>query len=171
MAVGDNEMLMRKVVPQKEIVDFNSMSESFSTPERFIDVIKKISGEDNLPLVFPFLPDYFKARNEGLVTNSETRDSELSLPEKLYDSETYIDSPELRGPMEEVLLTYEKERVRQGLGRKFVLGETWSPHLERDLIMYTKYQLVNWRKWKLENINVNCQIHRLEEQKLHDIRF
>lgn len=125
MEAEDTE-LMRKVMPTKQILDFDLMSGPLSTPEGFRNEILPLCGDQSLPLVFPGIPDYFKARIQGIVTNMEARDGELTLPRALYDSDTYNDRPELRGPMEELILGYENERLKQGLPNKVVVGSEWS---------------------------------------------
>lgn len=125
MVLSDVE-LMQKAIPTKQVVDFDKLSKELSSKEKFRKKVQEICGDDELPLVFPGVPDYIKGKNHGLYANTEAIDSELTLPSILYDSDTYIENPELRGPMEELILGYEKERSRNGLPGKKAFGKNWS---------------------------------------------
>ena len=51
--------------------------------------------KQNLPKFFPRIPDYDSAQEVGLITNVELRNSELTLPAKLLNSDTFSGWPEL----------------------------------------------------------------------------
>ena len=117
MAAGESaEEMIIKVLPTRQIVDLSLFDDGqLSTKEGFKSVVQNLCGDEKLPLVFPLLPDYFKASINGFVINKEYRDKQLSLPAKLLDGRTYMSNLELRGPMEEIILGYEKERLKHGL--------------------------------------------------------
>ena len=121
----------REIIPSKTIIDFSVLDESLSSEDKFRSRVKKITREDKLPVFFPGLPDFFKAKKQGLTTNQEYIDSQLSLPRVLYDSDTYIENLELRGPIEEIIIRYEKERKRWGLKTNRTTGAGWSKRFQR----------------------------------------
>jgi len=122
---------IRKIIPSKTIVDFSVLDESLSSEDKFRSKVEELTREEELPILFPGLPDFFKAKNRGLTTNQEYMDSQLGLPKNLYDSDTYIGHLDLRGPMEEIIYRYEIERKRQGLEMNKVLGDGWSENFRR----------------------------------------
>lgn len=116
----------KKIIPSETIVDFSVLGESLSSEDKFRSKVEELTQEDELPIFFPGLPDFIKAKNRGLMTNQEYMDGLLSLPESLYDSDTYVGNLELRGPMEEIIYRYEIERKKQGLKMNAVRGDGWS---------------------------------------------
>lgn len=118
--------MIKNLSPLKSIVDLSVLGDRLSTEEKFKEEVQKVVGDERLPLFFPSMLDFFKAIPQGYDAAKKLRDTELNLPTKLLNSDSYIDKPELRGPVEEIILMYEKERVRQGLARKFVIGIDWS---------------------------------------------
>lgn len=125
--VGESdERIFSKITPSKPIIDLNLLEGSLSTEEGFRAEVQKLCPDERMPVVFPLLPTYFKAKKSGLVTNRALRNRELSLPGSLYDSNTYRQKPELRGPLEEILIAYEKERFKQGLPSTVLVGNEWT---------------------------------------------
>lgn len=118
--------LVKKVTPKKQIIDFEILNDSLNDENKFRQKVQNLCGNQELPLVFPSLPLFIKGRNEGFVTNQEYLDRQLSLPSSLFNSNTYTNSLELRGPMEEILLAYEKERVKHGLSSNNLIGDGWT---------------------------------------------
>lgn len=118
--------IISKITPQKNIIDFEFLGESLSDDVKFKKEVQNLCKEGKLPLIFPSLPLFLKAQSEGLVVNKEYIDGELSLPKILYDCDTYKSCLELRGPMEEILIAYERERTKQGLSCNSLLGDGWS---------------------------------------------
>jgi len=130
MGEGDREKF-KNITPSKTIIDLSLFEEPLSTEEGFRAEVQKLCPDERLPLVFPSLPTYFEARKKNLVTNEELRKQELSLPKSLYVSDTFGQKPELRGPMEEIIIAFEKERFRQGFSGNSLIGNGWSPTFKR----------------------------------------
>jgi hypothetical protein len=114
-----------QIIPSREIVDLGLLPDELSTKVGFTDAIKVLAGQD-LPHFFPNVPDFVKARNSGVTTNAEYRDDQLKLPANLYNSDTYIENLILRGPMEAIIMAYEKQRIKQGLSRNRLNGKGWT---------------------------------------------
>ena len=132
MSVDTKDLeLVRNIIPKKQIIEFELLSELLSDEVKFGQQVQNLCGDKELPLVFPSLPLFFRNHNEGLVTNKEYREMQLTLPSVLYNSETYNLSLELRGPMEEILLAYEKERIRQGMLGNDLSGDGWTKIFKR----------------------------------------
>jgi hypothetical protein len=171
MVLDEEIEMIRKVTPSKRVLDFGLMPDRLSSEEKFKSEIQAVCGDEKLPLVFPGIPDYFKARNEGMVTNSELRDSELSMPAMLYDSETYANSPELRGPMEELILGYEKERIKHGLTKRELSGMGGVRLFVKD---YMRFNIRGYRITKSMKILMmrmkNLQDFHLKVRKLRNSR-
>ena len=123
----------KKIVPSERIVDFSLLGESLSSEDKFRSKVEELTREEKLPIFFPGLPDFIKAKNRGLTTNQEYMDSQLSLPKSLYNSDKYINRLELRGPMEEIIYRYEIERKTHGLKMNRVLGDGWSENFRKRL--------------------------------------
>ena len=113
-----------RIVPSKEAIDLSLLPESLSTPEGFKKAVEELT-KDELPHFFPKVPDFIKASKEGAVTNQEYRETQLTLPGKLYNSGTY-EGTILRGPMEEIIIANEKERIKMGLPGNIIKGHEWS---------------------------------------------
>jgi hypothetical protein len=124
---------LKQITHAKKIIDLSFLPPHLSTEDNFRNETQKLCISKNLPSVFPYLPDYLKARVDGFVTNYEFKDAELTLPKELYDSETYKNNLELRGPLEEIILAYEAERTRLGLPTKTILGNDWSEVFKKRL--------------------------------------
>lgn len=117
--VMNDDELMRGIIPSRPIVDLRRF-------EGFVDAVQRLCPEGKLPSVFPNLPTYFLARKAGLTVNKGAIDLGLTLPLPLLNSSIYSSSPELRGPMEEIIICYEQERFRQRLPRSTLVGDGWS---------------------------------------------
>ena len=111
-----------QIIPSREVVDLKLLGGQLATKEGFRDAIVALT-QSELPHFFPNVPDFVKAKNSGVTTNDDYRDDQLRLPAKLYDSDTYIQNLALRGPMEAILMAYEKQRVRLGLSRNHLEGK------------------------------------------------
>jgi len=121
--------LVKKIIPLKKIIDFDRLNGNLSSPECLKVEINKLTPNRDLPLFFPNLPDFFKAKKNGLTTNQEYIDKQLKLPPILYVSDTYNEHPELRGLMEEIIYEYENERKRHGLDTNMISERGgWSKH-------------------------------------------
>lgn len=124
--VMNDDELMRKIIPSRPIVDLGLLEGTLRTQEGFTNAVQRLCPGGKLPAVFPNLPTYFRARNAGLTVNKEAMDLGLTLPLPLLNSSIYSSAPELRGPMEEIIINYEQERFRQRLQRSTLVGDEWS---------------------------------------------
>src|SRR4030067_15698 len=113
---------IRTITPSRKVINLSVFEGELSTEEGFRRGVSKLSPEERLPDVFPRIPDYLQERKTGLVTNTEYKDYNLRLPQVFYNSDIYRQRPEVRGPMEEIILAYERERARLGLEMVEVTG-------------------------------------------------
>ena len=128
---GDSEILFL-LTPTTQVVDLSILGKQFSDEEVFRKEVERLCKQ-KLPKFFPRIPDYDSAKEVGLITNIELRNSELTLPAKLLNSDTFSEWPELRGPAEEIIIGYDKERYKQGLVPIKVTGDSWSQHFRQRL--------------------------------------
>jgi len=120
-----------KMIPSREIVDLKRLEFPLSTKEGFISAVMAL-GCGTLPKFFPNVPEIGNKNNDkNVVMNSEYRESQLRLPQKLYDSQTYEQNPLLRGPVEEIILAYENERILSGFEKNHIVGDGWSEHFKK----------------------------------------
>lgn len=124
--IMNDDELMRKVIPSRPIIDLRLLDGTLKTQEGFTNAIQRLCPEGKLPPVFPNLPTYFRARKAGLTVNKGAIELGLTLPLPLLNSSIYNPAPELRGPMEEIIICYEQERFRQRLPRSTLVGDGWS---------------------------------------------
>jgi|GEM_PF-5031204 len=115
-----------KIIPSREIVDLSVYSGLMTSREWFRHQVEKLAKVQNLPLIFPHLPDFAAAKNKGLVTNQGYIETQLTLPKALYESDTYVENLELRGPMELIIYAYEREKKKWGIRTKKIEGKDWS---------------------------------------------
>lgn len=120
-----------KIIPSKEIVDLTKLGEPLSTKNGFSNAVMNLGCTRKLPAVFPAIPNISSTKVEGVTMNNEAKESLLTLPLELYDSETYDLNPLLRGPLEEILIANERERVKCGFTPNRLMGNGWSEHFRK----------------------------------------
>lgn len=125
--MGELDFDITKEIPSREVVDLSLLEPRLSYEEGFNRSVIALGCSGNLPKFFPRVPDVCnKLKRPNVAVNDEYREGQLTLPPELYDSRTYERNPILRGPMEEIVLAYEYERIRCGFRRNHLLGDGWS---------------------------------------------
>jgi len=119
--MGEEQYDITKIIPSTDVID-----KPLATKQRFIDEVKKL-GVDKLPQFFPAVPELNRAKNDfGVTMNDDYREHQLTLPFELYNSNTYNANLSLRGPLEEIILAYERKRTLYGFKRGSLVGDGWS---------------------------------------------
>jgi len=118
------------LIPKIQVIQFVDNRGPLSSEDRFKAAVKGLIDEET-PEYFPDVPDFIKAGNKGVVTNYDYRNSQLSLPQSLFDSDTYVQHLALRGPLEEIILAYEIQRILFGLPRNKIWGFGWSTNFQK----------------------------------------
>lgn len=104
------------------VVDYEFLPTRLNNDEKFRAAAQKLSGDENLPLTFPRVLNYKYAVGYG----PQYLERLTSMPANLLDSDTFEADPELRGPMEEIILFTNSQRKENGFPLFEVKGEGWS---------------------------------------------
>lgn len=117
----------KDIFKHKKVVELSLLSGDISTEAGFRGAVLALCPSQKLPKLFPDVPVVFnKLDTQGITMNDEFKKGLLTFSPELYDSKTYENRLDIRGPMEEILIAYERERIRCGMTTNKIFGDSWS---------------------------------------------